>query len=454
MSATARPPLPVWLRWPGLVLLVILLLAYRLSEGNAASLLEPEARGAMPDFARGFLPPAHGAEFLRFLARPLAETIAIAFLGMSLALVLAAPLAYLAATPDLVTTPGRRPGILRQASWMGARTVLNLMRSIPEIIWALVFVRALGLGAAAGILAIGIGYGGILGKVFAEIFESTPRAAARALAAAGAMALPTEMIDKALKGMEALYRRGIRYPISFAGAEADIAGQFPAAYNSGNKSDRFNRNPHRLLLGVTGSIGTGKSTVARMLEELGAPIIDFDVLSREVVEPGKPAYSDIVTFFGEQVLSEDKTLDREKLREIVFRDMEKRKKLESFTHPRIGEAYNEQVEKLSQEKDQIIIQVVIPLLIETHMQAMFDHLLMVYAPEEVQLKRIMVRDNISEELAMKIIRSQMSAEEKKGYCDLIVDNSGSLADTRKQVEEIWKKLQETQKKRLEKNKEF
>ncbi len=267
------------------------------------------------------------------------------------------------------------------------------------------------------------------------------------------MALPAGMIDKALKGMEALYRRGIRYPISYAGAEADIAGQFPAAYNSGNRSGGLHRDPHRLLLGVTGSIGTGKSTVAKMLEKLGAPVIDFDILSRIVVEPGKPAYQDIVSFFGEQVLAEDKTLDREKLREIVFRDLEKRKKLESFTHPRIGEAYAEQVEQLSKGEDQVIIQVVIPLLIETHMQAMFDHLLMVYAPEEIQLKRLMERDHISEELALKIIRSQMSVEEKKGYCDWIIDNSGSLEETRKQVEEVWLKLQNIQKERLEKNKE-
>ena len=87
------------------------------------------------------------------------------------------------------------------------------------------------------------------------------------------------------------------------------------------------------------------------------------------------------------------------------------------------------------------------------MQAMFDHLLMVYAPEEVQLKRLMERDHISEELALKIIRSQMSVEEKKGYCDLIVDNSGSLEETRKQVEEVWLKLKNIQKERLEKNKE-
>ena len=187
--AARRPPLPAWLRWPGLVLALVLVLAYRLSEGNAAALLSPEARGAMADFARGFWPPAHDPEFLTFLVRPLVETVAIAFLGMSLALLLAAPLAYLAAAPDLVATRGERPGSLRRASFGLARTVLNLMRSIPEIIWALVFVRAVGMGPAAGILAIGIGYAGILGKVFAEIFESTPREAARGLAASGATRL-------------------------------------------------------------------------------------------------------------------------------------------------------------------------------------------------------------------------------------------------------------------------
>jgi dephospho-CoA kinase len=255
-----------------------------------------------------------------------------------------------------------------------------------------------------------------------------------------AMALPAAMIDKALRGLEALYRRGIRYPISYAGAEADIAVQFPQAYQWEAMATGLRGNPNRLLLGVTGSIATGKSTVARMLEEMGAPLIDFDVLSRIVVEPGKPAYRDIVAFFGEQVLAEDKTLNREKLREIVFRDMEKRKKLEGFIHPRIREVFLAQVEQLSREKERVIIQVAIPLLIETHMQALFDHLLMVYAPEEEQLKRLIERDHLSEELALKIIRSQMSVEEKKGYCDLVVDNFGSLEDTRRQVEAIWQSL--------------
>jgi dephospho-CoA kinase len=260
------------------------------------------------------------------------------------------------------------------------------------------------------------------------------------------MAVPANMIDKSLRGLEALYLRGVRYPISYTGAEADITGNFPQAYQSDSIAAKVRGNPNQLLLGVTGSIATGKSTVAKMLEELGAPIIDFDVLSREVVEPGQHAYQDIVSFFGEQVLSQDKTLDREKLREIVFRDMEKRKKLESFIHPRIWESFLVELERHS--KDKVVIQVVIPLLIELHLQAMFDNLLMVYAPEEVELQRLIERDNITEELAMNIIRTQLSVEDKKGYCDLVVDNSGSLEETRKQVEDIWLKLKNFDKARL------
>lgn len=195
-----------------------------------------------------------------------------------------------------------------------------------------------------------------------------------------------------------------------------------------------------ILLGVTGGIATGKSTVAAMLKEMGARTIDFDVLSRVVVKPGQPAYGDIVSFFGEQVLSADKNLDRKKLKEIVFQDQEKLRKLESFTLPRIWDEFLLQVEGYSREKDPFIIQVVVALLIETNMQSLFDHLLMVYVPEEVQLKRLIKRDGINEESARNLIHSQMSVEEKKRYCDLLVDNSGLPEQTRRQVEEIWRKL--------------
>mgnify|MGYP001817991764 FL=1 len=261
------------------------------------------------------------------------------------------------------------------------------------------------------------------------------------------MAIPAAMMDKALRGLEALYNRGIRYPISYAGVEADVAGAFPAAYGMEDFIQMLRGNDERLLLGVTGSIATGKSTVAKMLEELGARTIDFDVLSRVVVEPGKPAWEDIVAYFGEQVLNEDQTLDREKLREIVFRDLEEKKKLESFIHPRISEEFVTMVDAFTRKDPKSIIQVVIPLLIETHMQAFFHNILMVYATEKAQKKRLMARDGCTEEMAMNMIRSQLSVEEKKGYCDLFIDNSGSEEETRKQVEKLWQKLKKLRQER-------
>ena len=261
------------------------------------------------------------------------------------------------------------------------------------------------------------------------------------------MAIPVEMMDKALNGMEALYRRGIRYPISYAGAETDVTHAFPAAYGGEETISMLRGTDNRLLIGVTGSIATGKSTVAAMLEELGARTIDFDVLSRVVVEPGKPAWKDIVAFFGEQVLREDQTLDREKLREIVFKDLEKKKKLESFQHPRISEEFIELVKQYAGEDPNAIIQVVVPLLIEVNMHHLFHNILMVYASEDEQKKRLMNRDGTSEEMAMNMIRSQLSVEEKKGFCDLIIDNSGSLEETRKQVEKLWQKLKKIQSER-------
>ena len=227
----------------------------------------------------------------------------------------------------------------------------------------------------------------------------------------------------------------------------DVIHAFPAAYGGEEIINMLKGTDNRLLLGVTGSIATGKSTVAAMLEALGARTIDFDVLSRVVVEPGKPAWKEIVDFFGKQVLREDQTLDREKLREIVFKDLEKKKKLESFQHPRIGEEFMELVKQYTAEDPNAIIQVVVPLLIEVNMQPMFHHILMVYASEEEQKKRLMSRDGTSEQLAMNMIRSQLSVEEKKCFCDLIIDNSGSLDETRKQVETLWEKLKKIQSER-------
>jgi dephospho-CoA kinase len=255
------------------------------------------------------------------------------------------------------------------------------------------------------------------------------------------MAIPAAKMDKALAGLEALYRRGIRYPISYAGAQIDLADTLPGAYSS-LAGIMSTGQGSTILLGVTGSISTGKSTVSAMLEELGAPLIDFDILARTIVEPGRPAYSDILSYFGKQILDESGAIDRKKLGAIVFTDMEKRKKLESFTHPRIGEEYVRLVAKYAAENPQAIIQVSVPLLIETNMNFMFDKILLVYVSEEEQIRRLMARDGIGRPMAESMVRSQISIEEKKGYADYVIDNSGTPEATRSQVSALWKELQE------------
>jgi dephospho-CoA kinase len=229
--------------------------------------------------------------------------------------------------------------------------------------------------------------------------------------------------------------------------ERDIPTAFPTAYGAMKQLEALRGNDRRILLGVTGGIASGKTTVARMLEELGAPIIDFDLLSRIVVEPGKPAWQDIVSFFGEQVLLPDQTLDRKKLSEIVFRDMEKRKKLEGFTHPRIHGEFVRLVKEHTAGNPAAIIQVVIPLLIEANLQSLFHKLLLIYIPQESQIQRVMERDGISRKMAQSILAAQLPIDEKRAYADYIIDNSGSLEETKKQVQEVWQELKELRKSR-------
>jgi dephospho-CoA kinase len=259
------------------------------------------------------------------------------------------------------------------------------------------------------------------------------------------MAVPAGMMEKALRGLEVLYRRGIRYPISYAGAEQDLGGSFPMSYGGMAQIEAIRGKDRRLLLGVTGGIASGKTTVANMLKELGAPIVDFDLISRQVVDPGQPALKDIVDYFGKQVLKEDGTMDRKKVSDIVFRDFEKRKKLESFIHPRLGEIVNRQINEYAARDPEAIIQVVVPLMIEFNMQWMYHKLLLVYIPREMQVERLAKRDGISREEAAQILKSQLPIDEKLGYADFVIHNDKSLEETRRQVEELWQTLKKIQK---------
>jgi len=199
-----------------------------------------------------------------------------------------------------------------------------------------------------------------------------------------------------------------------------------------------------LILGVTGGIASGKSAVSRMLEELGAPIIDYDVIAREIVEPGKPAWKDIVACFGESVLKEEKQIDRKKLSDLVFRDPGKRKQLESFTHPRIIEEADRRADEIAGRNPKAIIQVVVPLLFEINIQDRFDKVLLVYVPREIQIERLMKRDTIARESAESILKAQLPIDDKLEYADFVIHNEGTLEETRHQVEQLWEELKKGQ----------
>ena len=199
-----------------------------------------------------------------------------------------------------------------------------------------------------------------------------------------------------------------------------------------------------MLLGLTGTIASGKTTVAEMFTQCGACSIDFDILSRKVVEPGCKAFEQIVDFFGEQILQPDGTLNRQQLSGIVFKDPEKRKHLEQFTHPQIAIEFINQLENIITKKPNAIIQIIIPLLIEQNLQPLFHKLIVVYAPQETLIKRLMKRNNIFEKDALRMIHSQISIDEKVQYADFVINNGKDRAHTYHQVDKLWEKLKSIQ----------
>jgi len=218
--------------------------------------------------------------------------------------------------------------------------------------------------------------------------------------------------------------------------------KFPISNYTKERYEAIKAGNRILLIGLTGGIASGKSTVAQFLKELGGVIIDFDILARQAVRPGEKAWSEIVEYFGEEILLDNKEIDRKKMSEIVFIDAEKRKKLEGVTHPAIGEEFVKEVEKIaSREKDAIIL-CVVPLLIECSMQDLFHGIAVIYIPREEQSRRLMERDGITRDMAIKIISAQMPIDEKIGYADFIINNEGSLDETKRQTQGLWDKLRE------------
>lgn len=190
-------------------------------------------------------------------------------------------------------------------------------------------------------------------------------------------------------------------------------------------------------IGLTGGIATGKSTVAKLIKERGAILIDLDVIAREVVEPGQSSLLLIAESFGQAVLQEDGSLDRKRLGSIVFADPVKRKELEAIIHPAIRKVMKERMRyHESQTPDKLVV-VDVPLLFESGLEQSFEQIMVVYVPSEMQLQRLMERDTLTLEDAQRRLAAQMAIEEKKNKADIVIDNSGSLAQTEQQIDQFW-----------------
>ncbi|MFH1983741.1 MAG: dephospho-CoA kinase [Pseudomonadota bacterium] len=194
------------------------------------------------------------------------------------------------------------------------------------------------------------------------------------------------------------------------------------------------------IVGLTGGIASGKSTVSAMLAELGAAVIDADRIAREVVRPGMPAYSRIVDHFGQAVLLPDGEIDRQALGDIVFYDAAQKEVLNAIVHPEVISAYALEIAALEKDRPEALVVMDVPLLLESRMHEGLCEVIVVYVPESLQRKRLMARDGISAADADARIGSQMPIEEKKRCATIVIDNTGDLAETRRQVTAAFHRL--------------
>ncbi|GFO54505.1 dephospho-CoA kinase [Geomonas sp. Red276] len=192
------------------------------------------------------------------------------------------------------------------------------------------------------------------------------------------------------------------------------------------------------LIGLTGGIASGKSSVAKILVRLGAQVVDADQLAREVVEPGEEALARIAESFGSRVLHGDGTLNRAALGEIVFGDEEARRTLERITHPAIRKRADERL-KILKESGAKLVFYMAPLIYEVGIASRFQEIWVVYLDARHQLERLMIRDSLPKEAAMARIASQMPMEQKKQLASVVIDNSGTIEELEGEVTRVWRR---------------
>jgi dephospho-CoA kinase len=190
-----------------------------------------------------------------------------------------------------------------------------------------------------------------------------------------------------------------------------------------------------LVVGLTGGISSGKTTVSKMIEQEGIPVICADELARKVVEPGSPGLDEIRRRFGDEVVDSQGRLDRAAMARLVFADSSLRKTLELIIHPRVEEERDRRIQQLARQGHAVAV-VDVPLLFEAGWQDAFDLIVVVYVPREIQERRLIARDGISTEEARARLDAQMPIERKRDLADRSIDNSESMDKTRRQLERI------------------
>lgn len=194
-----------------------------------------------------------------------------------------------------------------------------------------------------------------------------------------------------------------------------------------------------LKIALTGGAGSGKSTVARMFQELGAPVVDADAAAREAVRPGQPAWEELRQAFGPQFFREDGELDRSKMAQAAFSHPEVRQKLNAILHPHIIRIIRDKIKKLAEAGEKLVI-VEVPLLFEAGLQNAYDRVIVVDADPEQQRQRLSTRDKRQAEEIAGILAAQWPLEKKRRLAHYVIDNRGSLENTKKQVKNIWREL--------------
>ncbi|MCX7919806.1 MAG: dephospho-CoA kinase [bacterium] len=193
-----------------------------------------------------------------------------------------------------------------------------------------------------------------------------------------------------------------------------------------------------MVIGITGGIGSGQSTVAQIFQQLGVAIVSADKLAREIMEPGRVGYQAVVKVFGKEYLTSDNRIDRKKLGALVFGNKRKLQLLNRTVHPILIERIKQEIEKLKKTNNFIGLEAAI--LFEAKMDSLVDYIVVVYAPRTERLKRIKQRDNLTRREIELRFKSQMPLREKMKLADFIIDNSKSLQETKKQVYSLWREL--------------